>query len=584
MKVVQAVGFVCLFIFSFYAHGQPDLDKKVDSLLNECRRVSNYPDSLAYLGNQILAIAKSEDHLKGFLEGYFAIGYGHFQSGDYETAIVYYDSAISFEARALVDEYTTLTRIIRNKGIAFNRIGNTNGAIESFQYLLRLATERNDPRGKAFAYNELGVTEKNANNFTKAISYYDQALHLWDSLGIDRQLYYIYTNIAIANSALKAYDQAIANFKTAIEFAEESKLDREVANGYNNLAVALTNIGEYDSSIAIIQKSLPFFIQRKLPREEYLAYQNIGKNYLKKSEFDSAEFYLSETLSGFEEINYVLGIVETKGLIGELYLSKDQFEEAIVIIDEGLNLAIESNLKYEFGKLYNQLAKAYEGLGDFKNANLFLKFEERIKDSLYSIENVKTINEIVTRYEVDEKNRLIEVAQQERRFYKSLVFQIGFLALLIGLLAIWLYWKFYLTKQEVLLKEDELEELRKEIEKIRRKSAGAASGQLIHLKSKATLPLDELMYVHSDGHYLEFYLDNRGKPEIDRNTMTDILGTLPVNEFVRVHKSYIVNIRFIRILNSTQLMLDNGQWIKLSRTYKPALKEIIKKGALKSDG
>ena len=47
--------------------------------------------------------------------------------------------------------------------------------------------------------------------------------------------------------------------------------------------------------------------------------------------------------------------------------------------------------------------------------------------------------------------------------------------------------------------------------------------------------------------------------------------------FVRVHRSYIVNIYKIKIINSTKLMLDEGTWINLSRTYKKQLKELLKK-------
>ena len=86
------------------------------------------------------------------------------------------------------------------------------------------------------------------------------------------------------------------------------------------------------------------------------------------------------------------------------------------------------------------------------------------------------------------------------------------------------------------------------------------------------------MYIKSNGHYLEFYVDGKSTPELDRNTLTGILELLPPNLFVRIHKSYIVNIGHIKIINSTKLMLKNGTRINLSRTYKQHLKDRLNIG------
>lgn len=101
--------------------------------------------------------------------------------------------------------------------------------------------------------------------------------------------------------------------------------------------------------------------------------------------------------------------------------------------------------------------------------------------------------------------------------------------------------------------------------------------ELINLKSNAILNSSEILYIKSDGHYVEYFLENKTKPEIDRNSLSEVLKTLPSNSFVRIHKSFIVNIYRIKIINSTKVMLDNGVWINLSRTYKQQLKDILHK-------
>lgn len=102
-------------------------------------------------------------------------------------------------------------------------------------------------------------------------------------------------------------------------------------------------------------------------------------------------------------------------------------------------------------------------------------------------------------------------------------------------------------------------------------------GENITLKSKALLNTKDILYIKSDGHYVEYYLENRTNPEIDRNSLNKVAAILPSAVFIRIHKSYIVNIHRIKIINSTKVMLENGVWINLSRTYKQQLKDILHK-------
>lgn len=55
-----------------------------------------------------------------------------------------------------------------------------------------------------------------------------------------------------------------------------------------------------------------------------------------------------------------------------------------------------------------------------------------------------------------------------------------------------------------------------------------------------------------------------------RGTFEDAVRTITDDpDFVRTHKSYFVNMRFIRSLHSSSLMLDTGREIPVSRRYYP---------------
>lgn len=99
--------------------------------------------------------------------------------------------------------------------------------------------------------------------------------------------------------------------------------------------------------------------------------------------------------------------------------------------------------------------------------------------------------------------------------------------------------------------------------------------EYITLKSKAVLTVNEIIYISSDGAYCEFYLIGRQHPEIDRQTMTVMEGVLPAN-FIRIHRSTIVNVDFVKQASASALLLFDGRKLVISRTYKEKVKDVIK--------
>ncbi|WP_296319063.1 two-component regulator propeller domain-containing protein [Winogradskyella sp.] len=105
----------------------------------------------------------------------------------------------------------------------------------------------------------------------------------------------------------------------------------------------------------------------------------------------------------------------------------------------------------------------------------------------------------------------------------------------------------------------------KEVEKEKYQIAKKVERVSIILNNKSKIYLDQLVYIKSDGNYLEFITE--GKTIIDRNKLKDVLEELPPN-FVRVHRSYVVNKNHIKSQNSTSVVLHPNFEIPISRTFK----------------
>jgi hypothetical protein len=88
----------------------------------------------------------------------------------------------------------------------------------------------------------------------------------------------------------------------------------------------------------------------------------------------------------------------------------------------------------------------------------------------------------------------------------------------------------------------------------------------ILLKDKTKINLDQLMYIKVEDHYLNVHTSD-GKSHLVRGKLGEIILELPHN-FVKCHRSYIVNKNFIKNVQSKFLILNNLSEIPISRGFK----------------
>lgn len=93
------------------------------------------------------------------------------------------------------------------------------------------------------------------------------------------------------------------------------------------------------------------------------------------------------------------------------------------------------------------------------------------------------------------------------------------------------------------------------------------SGTSIH-----KLNLDEILYIEARGNYV--YIHEAGKNTLSLQSMVELLDELPTGEFIRIHKSYIVAIRHIDVIEGHQVIVSKTK-LPLGVTYRSNFKKII---------
>jgi len=85
---------------------------------------------------------------------------------------------------------------------------------------------------------------------------------------------------------------------------------------------------------------------------------------------------------------------------------------------------------------------------------------------------------------------------------------------------------------------------------------------------------EEILYVEGLDDYLRIFLTDR-KPVIARMTMKGMLEKLPANDFLRVHRSFIVPLKRIERLRNKSLLVA-GQEIPVGSSYEEEFKKVFR--------
>jgi tetratricopeptide (TPR) repeat protein len=569
--------FLLFLCFSTYLCAQESSSIEIESkkLEDLCKKNGNNPDSLKFYGNKLLKLGKDNNHYKSIVEGYFAIGYSTSMTKNQDVFITYLDSALLYKNEIINDYFSDVARIMRNKAIAYTKKGEFNEAEQVFKEIIAECLQRNDIPSIAYNYNSLGILEKERGDFNKALKYYEKALTIWDSLGNEKSKATVFLNIGVSQSNLANYNQAIASYHHGLSLAIKNNIQKEEYRFYNNLASVYIAIKENDSANFYLEKIIPYYSKIKKNYNLSLAYMNLGQVKLNEQDHENAYLYLIQSLEGLKASQNTKSITQNYRLIAQALYEQKKYEDAIIYLDSANALSKKYNLKVNFDKEHDLYAKLFEAQGNFQKANESLKIKDSIQKKQYLSETTNAYNQILVEQKVKNKDNTINELEEQKSFYKSNLFISFLIVLILAIVSFLLFKRYKNQKSEVIQLQNQLDSFNDEFSK--KKEEAISTNAILKLKSNAVLNTTEILYIKSDGHYAEISLEGREKPEIERTSLSSLLEVLPKQDFVRIHKSYVVNIHKIKIINSTEVMLENGEWIKLSRTYKQLLKDLLNK-------
>lgn len=92
-------------------------------------------------------------------------------------------------------------------------------------------------------------------------------------------------------------------------------------------------------------------------------------------------------------------------------------------------------------------------------------------------------------------------------------------------------------------------------------------------KKTVLMPLDEIQYLESLGNYVKVWRDTDFL--LTPRTMSSFEEQLPASAFVRIHKSYILNKKFVHYMEGNTIYLKNKREVPIGKNFRPMIKQLL---------
>jgi signal transduction histidine kinase len=250
-------------------------------------------------------------------------------------------------------------------------------------------------------------------SFQEAISSYQRALRMYDDLKMEREAAYVKNNIANVffnlNDFESAHKYASESFETvfnlkdtlyypqiaAILSISETKTKR-FASAKKHADLAVTAGQTYKNPVAII-----------------LGKYALGDIYGEELDWEKAKIEYTSVVTMSEQMHLLQ--YELFGRIGLLAtaVAQKHYDDAILQGEKALTIIKTIGINYADYTIYQQLSLAYHELGNDEKAYNYLNKANTAFRSYNTLENKKAIQELLTKYETEKKERALSLKELE---------------------------------------------------------------------------------------------------------------------------------------------------------------------------
>ncbi|MBV1922563.1 MAG: sensor histidine kinase [Flavobacteriaceae bacterium] len=419
--------------------------------------------------------------------------------------------------------------------------GSLDSASFHFKQAKNLLKILNDENGVASLNISLGAIQLRQGNYNKTIKTLTESAVYFEKQKDVVNAAKCYSNIASAFAELENYPKAIDYSEKALKAFSENKLTQYQLITLPNLATQYYKNGDTIKAINYYNEAEKLGIKLDNKRSLSMTYNNLGDIYLKKNP-SLAKDYLEKAINLKNELNLKSGIEFTQSNLGYIHLQNKEYNTAISYFKQAALKVKGKQLVH----LYNNIKESYKGIGNMTEALLYSEKSKKLNDSILDSENQNNLNNILTKYETEAKEKeILELKtenlqvdfkrKQNRNLLIATLFILGVSLIIVYMLLKIAKRKKTITQQNLIIKDQQFNQLLKTqelnaidaiIETQEKERTRIANDLHDNLGSKiATLKL-----------YIEDFKSTFKKSETKKSTLLDKIGSITDDTYNEVRK------------------------------------------------
>ncbi len=406
----------------------------------------NYSNDTSQLyAQEALELARKKNFFHGQAMAHNALGFNYYVAARYEESIKEFEHYQKISLN--IDDHQNAGSAINNIGNVYIELGNYSKALGCYNDALEERKKAGDKNNIAQSYNNIGYLYKEIGDYDKAIENILTALRIYDDQKDENGIAYCNTFLGIIYGMKRDYPQALKYHTLALGI--EQKINDKNAEGISlqSMASIYADQKRFDEALNYYSKASDIYKTIGDKRQIASVSESIGLLYFKKDDFEHALPLFEDALRENIQIGNTRGLGSNYINIGNTYIKQKNFSKAGVYLDSAMKYSIQTGKKEDLKNLYKSMTDLDDSTGDYKKAFTNYQLYSAIKDSLFNIENSKSIAGMQTKYETEKKERQIE--EQKFELSRKNYWIAGILVLLLlGTLLASSYYRRYKLKQE----------------------------------------------------------------------------------------------------------------------------------------
>lgn len=267
--------------------------------------------------------------------------------------------------------------------------------------------------GRSKLLNTIGVVYAQQANMGQGAKYMLDSIKLLEDHDLtvtpDR-----YRNLGSLYFLLKDFNKSLAFSQKAADGTPDTVAAK--ASIFNNMAAAYIELGENDLAIEKMQQAIT--INMDLGVTTSSVRNNLGYLYNQTGEYEKALEQLNMSASELDDVENA----ELKGVSfksrADVYANMGNYQKAVEFYEEAYLRFKETDLKPKRIELYPKMVEALVKIDSFRRAYEMMVEYKTLEDEINSVTATRELNEILTSYEVEKKERALiesELAREKQQ-------------------------------------------------------------------------------------------------------------------------------------------------------------------------